>query len=115
MDFLLVALLITNQKKFLMNSNLTFKFDLQTDSTDCAYSLMNIIMQKLNSLQTACAGLKYIEVNLFSPEGDNGDNKTALFKVISNDNNISEYSRSKRWEDAFLNAFDKVKDHIARG
>lgn len=95
-----------------MNTNLTFKFDFQTDSTDCAYSLMNMIMEKLKSLQSACVGLKYIEVNLFTPEGSTGDNKTALFKVISNDNNIAEYSRSKRWEDAFLNAFDKVKEHI---
>ncbi len=97
-----------------MNTNLTFKFDFQTDSTDCAYSLMNIIMEKLKSLQSACAGLTYIEVNLFSPEGATGDNKTALFKIISNDNSIAEYSRSKRWEDAFLNAFDKVTDHITR-
>lgn len=96
-----------------MNSNLTLKFDFQTDSTDCAYSLMNIIMEKLKSLQSACAGLQYIEVNLFSPEGDNGDNKTALFKIISNNNNISESSRSRRWEDAFLNAFDKVKEAIS--
>jgi hypothetical protein len=85
---------------FLMNTNLTLKFDFQTDSTDCAYSLMNMIMEKLKSLQSVCAGLKYIEVNLFTPEGSNGDNKTALFKVISNDSNIAEYSRSKRWEDA---------------
>jgi hypothetical protein len=34
--------------------------------------------------------------------------------VISNDDNIAEYSRSKRWEDAFLNAFDKVKEHIVK-
>ena len=95
-----------------MNSNLTFKFDFQTDSTDCAYSLMNMIMEKLKTLQSVCANLKYIEVNLFTPEGSNGESKTALFKVISDDNNIAEYSRSKRWEDAFLNAFDKVKEHI---
>lgn len=97
-----------------MNTNLTFKFDFQTDSTDCAYSLMNMIMEKLNSLQSACAGLKYIEVNLFTPEDSDSNDKTALFKVISNDNSIAEYSRSKRWEDAFLNAFDKVKEHITR-
>ena len=69
-------------------------------------------MEKLKTLQSVCADLKYIEVNLFAPEGSDGDNKTALFKVMSNENNISEYSRSKRWEDAFLNAFDKVRDHI---
>lgn len=96
-----------------MNSNLTFKFDFQTDSTDCAYSLMNMIMEKLKSLQSACTGLKYIEVNLFSPEDDPGENKTALFKIISDDKNIAEYSRSKRWEDAFLNAFDKIKEQIS--
>ena len=59
-----------------------------------------------------CEDLKYIEVNLFAPDGPGGENKTALFKVISSDSNIAEYSRSKRWEDAFLNAFDKVRDHI---
>lgn len=97
-----------------MDSNLTFKVDLQTDSTDCAYSLMTVIMEKLKSLQPVCAGLKHIEVNLFTPEGSNSENKTALFKVISNEGNIAEYSRAKRWEDAFLNAFDKVRDHITR-
>jgi hypothetical protein len=71
-------------------------------------------MEKLKSLQSACAGLKYVEVNLFKPEDENEENKTALFKIISNDKNIAEYSRSKRWEDAFLNAFDKVKEHIIR-
>ena len=93
-----------------MNTNLTFKFDFQTDSTDCAYSLMTLIMEKLKSLQSLCSGLKYIEVNLSAPEGADGESKTALFKVVSDESNISEYSRSKRWEDAFLNAFDKVRD-----
>jgi hypothetical protein len=73
---------------------------------------MNIIMEKLKSLQSVCEDLKYVEVNLFAPEGPNEQSKTALLKVISNDNNIAEYSRSKRWEDAFLNAFDKVRDLI---
>ena len=45
-----------------MNSNLTFKFDFQTDSTDCAYSLMNMIMEKLKTLQSVCANLKYINI-----------------------------------------------------
>jgi hypothetical protein len=71
-------------------------------------------MEKLKSLQSACSGLKYIEVNLFSPEGESDDNKTALFKIISDEKNLAEYSRSKRWEDAFLNAFDKIKDQITR-
>src|SRR5215204_4398742 len=96
----------------LMNTNLTFKFDFKTDSTDCAYSLMSLILEKLKSLQSVCEDLKYVEVNLFAPEDPNEETKTALFKVISNDNNIAEYSRSKRWEDAFLNAFDKVRDNI---
>ena len=69
-------------------------------------------MEKIKSLQSVCEDLKYVEVNLFAPEGPNEQSKTALLKVISNDNNISEYSRSKRWEDAFLNAFDKVRDLI---
>lgn len=102
-----------------MNSNLTFKFDFQTDSTDCAYSLMNMIMEKLQSFQTACVGLQYLEVSLFTPEGSDsnysdGNDKTALLKMIRNEENIAEYSRSKRWEDAFLNAFDKIKEHLTK-
>lgn len=69
-------------------------------------------MEKIKSLQSVCEDLKYVEVKLFAPEGPNEQSKTALLKVISNDNNIAEYSRSKRWEDAFLNAFDKVRDLI---
>jgi hypothetical protein len=93
---------------------MTFKFDFQTDSTDSAYSLMNMVMEKLKTLQPESAGLKYIEVNLFTPENSGEENKTALFKIIRDGDNIAEYSRSKRWEDAFLNAFDKVKDHITK-
>jgi len=95
-----------------MNTNLTFKFDFQTDSTDCAYSLMNIIMEKLKSLQSVCENLRYVEVNLFAPEDSDDKSKAAILKVISNENNIAEYSRSKRWEDAFLNAYDRVRDLI---
>ena len=61
-----------------MNNNLTFKFDFKTDSTDCAYSLMNFVMEKLKGLQHVCAGLKYLEVNMFAPDGEDSDNKAAL-------------------------------------
>ena len=101
-----------NTHIFLMNTNLTFKFDFQTDSTDCAYSLLGMIMEKLKSLQSVCEDLRYVEVNLFAAEDPNEHSKAALLKVISSDNNIAEYSRSKRWEDAFLNVYDKVRDLI---
>ena len=69
-------------------------------------------MEKLKSLQSVCQDVKYVEVNLFAPEDFNEHSKAALLKVISNDKNIAECSRSKRWEDAFLNAYDKVRDLI---
>lgn len=92
-------------------NNITFKFDFQTDSEDCAYSLMNVLMEKMKTLQTKCAGLKYVEVNLFSAE-ETRENKTALFRLVSETDNITEYSRSKRWEDALLNVLDKVNDRV---
>ena len=96
-----------------MNNNLTFKFDFQTDSADCAYSLLSVLMDKLKSIQSKCENLQYIEVNLFKPEDQEEDHKTALFRLVSNDSTITEYSRSKRWEDALLNAFDKVNNRFA--
>lgn len=95
-----------------MNNNLTLKFDFQTDSTDCAYSLLSVVMEKLKSIQSKCEGLKYIEVNLFKPDDQEEDHKTALFRLVSDDATITEYSRSKRWEDALLNAFDKVSNRV---
>ena len=93
-------------------NNITFKFDFQTDSEDCAYSLMNVLMEKIKTLPSKCSGLKYVEVNLFSPE-ELRDHKTALFRIVSDKDNITEYSRSKRWEDALLNAFDKIEKRVA--
>ena len=93
-------------------NNITFKFDFQTDSEDCAYSLMNVLMEKIKTLPSKCSGLKYVEVNLFAPE-ETRDNKTALFRIVSDKDNITEYSRSKRWEDALLNAFDKIEKRVA--
>ena len=92
-------------------NNITFKFDFQTDSEDCAYSLMNMLMDKMKTFQSKCAGLKYVEVNLFSPE-ETRENKTALFRLVSDTENITEYSRSKQWEDALLNVLDKVKEKV---
>ncbi|HUR11904.1 MAG TPA: hypothetical protein VM012_11070 [Flavitalea sp.] len=93
-------------------NNITFKFDFQTDSEDCAYSLMNVLMEKLKTLGTKCSGVKYVEVNLFSPE-ETTENKTAFFRLVSDKENITGFSKSKRWEDALLNAFDKVHAKIA--
>src|SRR5688500_6924703 len=93
-------------------NNITFKFDFQTDSGDCAYSLMNVLMEKIKTLPSKCSGLKYVEVNLFAPE-ETRESKTALFRIVSDTENITEYSRSKRWEDALLNAFDKVQQRVA--
>lgn len=97
-----------------MNNNLTLKFDFKTGSTDCAYSLMNIIMDKLKTLKEACAELKYVEVKMFNPDDAGEDKKTAQFTIISDNQSIAETSRAKRWEDAFLNAFDKVYNQITK-
>ncbi len=92
-----------------MNNSLRFKFDFQTETEDCAYSLMSVIMENIKSFPALCKGLELIEVSLFQPETQGEDHKTALFKLVSGDTVITEYSRSKRWEDAILNAFDKIK------
>ena len=92
-----------------MNNSLVIKFDLQTENSDCAYSLMEVIMNKLKSFQNSCKDLKYIEINLIKPEESDKEHKTALFRVVSKDTTITEYSRSKRWEDALLNAFDRIE------
>lgn len=95
-----------------MNNNLVIKFDLQTETTDCAYSLLGVIMDKLKAFQHLCKDLKYIEINLLKPEETDGDHKTALFRVVSQDSTITEYSRSRRWEDALLNAFERVENRF---
>jgi hypothetical protein len=95
-----------------MNNNLVIKFDLQTETTDCAYSLLEVIMNKLKSFQHLCKDLKYIEINLLKPEEAGQDHKTALFRVVSQDSTITEYSRSRRWEDAVLNAFDRIENRF---
>jgi len=95
-----------------MNNNLVIKLDLQTENSDCAYSLMEVIINKLKSFQNLCKDLKYIEINLIKPDESDKDHKTALFRVVSNDATITEYSRSKRWEDALLNAFDRIENRF---
>src|SRR4051812_7100415 len=95
-----------------MSNNLVLKFDLQTETSDCAYSLLEVIMIKLKSLQHLCKDLKYIEINLLKPEEAEPEHKTALFRVVSQHSTITEYSRSRRWEDAVLNAFDRIENRF---
>jgi hypothetical protein len=95
-----------------MNNSVTLKFDFQTEDTDSAYSLLGVIMEKLNKIRNKIGELKYVEVNLMKPDDPHEDHKTALCRLISNDSTITEYSRAKRWEDALLNAFDKVQERF---
>jgi hypothetical protein len=97
-----------------MNNNLVIKFNLQTETSDCAYSLLEVIMNKLKSFQNTCKDLRYIEINLIKPEESDQEHKTALFRVVSKDSTITEYSRSKRWEDALLNAFDRIEHRFVK-
>ena len=94
------------------NTGLTLKFDFQTDNTDSAYSLLGVIMEELNKIRDKIGELRYIEVNLLKPEDPLEDHKTALFRLVSSESIITEYSRAKRWEDALLNAFDKVQERF---
>lgn len=93
-----------------MNNAVTYKLDFHIDDPIASFSLMKLVMDNLGKLQEFCSGLKYVEVKLL--HSATAENKMAHLKLVGDSNNILETSSSKRWDDAFMNAFDKVRSRF---
>ena len=92
----------------------SFQIKLQCNVTDphAVHSLLSLMLEKMKALHAIKGTVQQMELKLFDDvssldEGGQTD-KIALFRMSNNDDQVMEYSRSKRWDDALLNTVEKI-------
>ncbi|PZR24730.1 MAG: hypothetical protein DI538_27985 [Azospira oryzae] len=94
-----------------MDNNIHVKLECSISDPRALNSLMELMLEKLKMIQAITGPMQRMELNLFD---DAGTDKIALFRLISEHGNMTEYSRSKRWDDALLNAIEKIRERCVR-
>jgi hypothetical protein len=88
----------------------SFTLDLQLDKTDIFCSISKMITDKISSLRKdILIESLYLKLFSFSPSGEE---KTAQITLLYAGEYITAESTSRRWDNAFLNAFDKIRRNI---
>lgn len=98
----------------------SFQIKLQCNITDpqAIHSLLTLMLEKMKALHAIKGTVQQMELKLFDDatsldEGGEAD-KIALFRMSNNDEQVVEYSRSKRWDDALLNTVEKIHVRLQR-
>lgn len=98
----------------MLNMENSFQIKLHCNISDpnAIHSLLEMMLDKLKFLHLAKGSVQQLELKLFddisSIDAFGQSDKIALFKMSNNEDNIMEYSRSKRWDDALLNTVEKI-------
>ncbi|HEY8388346.1 MAG TPA: hypothetical protein VIK74_07065 [Parasegetibacter sp.] len=94
-----------------MQGNPTFLLNFHTGNARVACSLMDIVLNQINTLQDFCSEITALEV-LVVPSPLGNDQKSASITVESNGQVITVKSLSRIWEDALMNAFDSMVENF---
>jgi hypothetical protein len=101
-----------------MENTIHVKLECSNADPRAITSLMELMLEKLKMIQTVSGSIQKMELNLFDDEACVGKHETpdkiALFRLISDQGNMTEYSRSKRWDDALLNTVEKIRERCIR-
>ena len=97
-----------------MENSFQIKLICNIPDTKTVYSILEMMLEKLKVLQSLHGTMKQMELKLFEDASmldSNGDpDKIAFFRMNSDSENIMEYSRSKRWDDALFKTIEKISD-----
>lgn len=81
----------------------SFKLDIQPPNKEEFCSIMKMVVDKLTDLHVDVSAC---DIKLF-PLPPEGEEKMAILSITTQGTNCSAESRSPRWDNAFLNAFDR--------
>ncbi|GAO42419.1 hypothetical protein [Flavihumibacter petaseus] len=90
-----------------MENTIHVKLECSIQDPRAISSLMELMLEKLKVIQSISGSVQRMELKLFD---ESGSEKIALFRLISDQINMVEYARSKRWDDAVLNAIEKIRE-----
>jgi hypothetical protein len=91
-----------------MNTKIGLYFQVEIGDPIASLSLINLALQRLEQLGKRNVPVEYFELRL----NGTGPNKHAYVKMDGGGKTCTDSGTSSRWDDAFLNAFDKVRDQL---
>lgn len=94
-----------------MNSKIGLYFQVEAADRTASLSLINLALQRLEQLEKKKVQVEYFELRL-NKEGREGSDKHAYVKVDGAGKTCIDSGTSSRWDDAFMSAFDKVRDQL---
>lgn len=93
--------------------NLNFVINTANINSAAYYSLLERMIDKIKKIQEDFGAVDFAEMQLYETFKDERDNdKVAVLTLRCKEKQLIEYSLSKRWEDALLNACDAIRERI---
>lgn len=87
------------------------KLDVNTSDVLCAYSITQLVVEKIKDLQKSFKTITGVEISLFENGTLSGCSKAATFSINDSlQKTLVESCSSKNWEDAILTAYEKIEN-----
>jgi hypothetical protein len=90
----------------------SLKLDISAADVPCAYSITQLVFEKIKSLQESFKNISGVEVHLFEASDVTGGPKGATLSINTRQKTMIESSNSKNWEDAVMSAYEKLEQRF---
>jgi hypothetical protein len=94
-----------------MCNTLGLYFQMEVGDPKSSLSLIELALDRLKALEQKKMEFEYFELRL-SKLGDAPQNKQVSIKLDGEGHTFIDSETSSRWDDAFLNAFDRIQDQL---
>jgi ribosome-associated translation inhibitor RaiA len=90
----------------------SLKLDVCAADVPCAYSITQLVVEKIKTLQERFRNICGVEIHLF----ENGDvseaSKGATLSINTRQKTLIETCNSKNWEDAIMSVYEKIESRF---
>ncbi len=90
----------------------TLKLDVCAADVPCAYSITQLVVEKIKSLQETFKSICGVEVHLYETGEVADASKGATLSINTRQKTMIETCNSRNWEDAVMSAYEKVEQRF---
>ncbi|GAA4312448.1 hypothetical protein [Compostibacter hankyongensis] len=94
-----------------MQEKIGLYFQLEIEDPRASLSLVKLALDRLSQLKKGDMQVEYFELRLHRIAGRQKD-KQAYIKLDGEGHTYIDLDTSSRWDDAFMNAFDRIRDRF---
>jgi hypothetical protein len=90
----------------------SLKLDVCAADVPCAYSITQLVVEKIKSLQESFKTICGVEVHLYENGEVSDASKGATLSINTRHKKLVETCNSRNWEDAVMSAYEKVEQRF---